>query len=325
MSKLRIGSCFSGIGAWEKALTNLNISHNLQWFFENDSHAEISYCAIHNIQKELNKGDITKANVDELDDIDVLVYSPPCQSFSTAGKQLGFEDDRGILFFDALKIIKSKKPKYALMENVIGLTQNKFKKEFEFMIQSLEKAGYNNHWQVLNAKDYNVPQNRDRVFIVSIRDDIDDKNFEFPKPISLTKQLKDVVNIDFDEVIDKRIMESCKHVFYDEYEKMLVTNKEIYQCKADSGWQDKKVGITVSPALRANKTHTCVMVEGKIKRLDARDMFLLMGFSKEDLDNARNAGVSDAQLMKQAGNSIVVNVLEEIFKNLFKLDNKYIE
>ncbi len=231
---------------------------------------------------------------------------------------MGFEDERGVLFFDALKIIKSKKPKFTLMENVVGLTQNKFKNEFKTMLSSLEGAGYNNYWSLLNARDYNLPQNRDRVFIISIRKDIDSGDFEFPKPMPLTKQLKDIVDIDFKEKIDKRIMKSCQQPFANEYDKMLITDKEIYQCKADSGWQDKKVGIVVSPTLRANKTHTCVMINGQIKRLNAKDMFLLTGFTEEDLEKARNAGVSDSQIMKQAGNSIVVNVIEEIYKILFK-------
>ena len=199
IKKLRIGSAFSGIGAWEKGFANLKINHELKWFFEIDSQATKSYCAIHNINEELNRGNITQVEPDKLEDIDVLVYSPPCQSFSTAGKQMGFEDERGILFFDALKIIKSKRPKYALMENVVGLTQSKFKNEFKTMLASLESIGYNNYWSLLNAKDYNMPQNRDRVFIISIRKDIDGGGFEFPRTKPLTRQLKDLITIDFDE------------------------------------------------------------------------------------------------------------------------------
>ena len=318
INKLRIGSCFSGIGAWEKAFVNLNIKHKLEWYIEFDTYASTSYSAVHNIDWELNKGDITKVSPNELEDIDVLTYSPPCQSFSTAGKQLGFEDKRGILFFDALKIIKAKRPKYALMENVVGLTQNKFRNEFETMLSSLEVEGYNNYWQVLNAKDYNIPQNRDRVFIISIRKDIDNDGFEFPNAAPLTKHLKDFVKIDFTEKIDKQIMKSCQEPFHNEYEQMLITDKEIYQCKADSGWQDKKVGIVVSPALRANKIHTSVMVDGHIKRLNAEEMWLLMGFTSDDYNKAKNAGVSESKLAKQAGNSICVPVVEEIYKILFK-------
>ena len=102
----RVGEAFAGLGAWTKALTNLNIDYELQWFFEIDKYAPISYCAIHNEYISKNIGDITQCNGEDLPDIDLFVYSPPCQVFSTAGKQKGFQDKRGVLFFDALRIIE---------------------------------------------------------------------------------------------------------------------------------------------------------------------------------------------------------------------------
>lgn len=122
-----------------------------------------------------------------------------CQTFSPAGRQEGFDDHRGILFFDALRIIKEKQPKFAIMENVKGLTQKKFENEFKEMQEELEKAGYNNYWKILNSREHGIPQNRERVFLVSIRKDID-KGFVFPEPITLKDKLKSRLETDFETI-----------------------------------------------------------------------------------------------------------------------------
>jgi DNA (cytosine-5)-methyltransferase 1 len=178
--ELKVIELFAGIGAWAKGLITAGIKHKVVAVVEFDKKTIQCYNAIHGTQFE--PMDITKLSGDELPDCDMICYSPPCQAFSVAGRQEGFNDVRGILFFDALRIINSKKPKYALMENVKGLTGKKFKNEFEYMLKALEDAGYNNHWKVLNAKDYGIPQNRERVFVVSIRNDIK-KDFRFPLPL----------------------------------------------------------------------------------------------------------------------------------------------
>lgn len=121
----------------------------------------------------------------KLHDIDLITYGFPCQDISQAGKQKGFTDTDGNLtrsglFFEALRIIKDLKPAYAIAENVKALTSKKFEREFEIVRSSLNEAGYNNYTKVLNASDFGIPQNRERVFIVSIRKDIDDYSFNFP-------------------------------------------------------------------------------------------------------------------------------------------------
>lgn len=202
---IKVLSLFSGIGAFEKALKNLNIDFELVAYCDFDKYASKSYSAIHGVDEGKNLGDITKIDEKALPkDIDLITYGFPCQDISLAGKQKGFVDEDGNttrsgLFFDALRIIEETQPKIAIAENVKNLTGKKFAKEFEIVLNSLEKAGYNNYWQVLNAKDYGVPQNRERVFIVSIRKDIDNNKFEFPKPFELTKRLKDVLEDDVDE------------------------------------------------------------------------------------------------------------------------------
>ena len=201
---MKVLSLFSGIGAFEKALDRLNIDYELVAFSEIDKYATKSYCAIHGVDESMNLGDITKVDENSLPkDIDLITYGFPCQDISLAGKQKGlFNNDgtqtRSGLFFEALRIIEATKPKIAIAENVKNLTGKKFKEQFELVLKSLEEAGYSNYWKVLNAKDYGIPQNRERVFIISIRKDID-KGYEFPKPFPLQLRLKDMLDDEVDE------------------------------------------------------------------------------------------------------------------------------
>jgi DNA (cytosine-5)-methyltransferase 1 len=202
---LKVLSLFSGIGAFEKALENLEVPFELVNFCEFDKYAIKSYCAIHGLDESKNLGDITKVDETKLPkDIDLLTYGFPCQDISLAGEQKGlFNEDgtqtRSGLFFEALRIIEATKPKIAIAENVKNLVSKKFNAQFQVVLASLEAAGYDNYYQVLNAKDYGVPQNRERVFIVSIRKDIDHGLFEFPKPFPLDKRLKDILEGEVDE------------------------------------------------------------------------------------------------------------------------------
>ena len=201
---MKVLSLFSGIGAFEKALDRLNIDYELVAFSEIDKYATKSYCAIHGVDESMNLGDITKVDENSLPkDIDLITYGFPCQDIRLAGKQKGmFNDDgtqtRSGLFFEALRIIEATKPKIAIAENVKNLTGKKFKEQFELVLKSLEEAGYSNYWKVLNAKDYGIPQNRERVFIISIRKDID-KGYEFPEPFPLKLRLKDMLEDKVDE------------------------------------------------------------------------------------------------------------------------------
>lgn len=201
---LNVLSLFSGIGAFEKALTNLKIPYNLVGYCEIDKYASKAYSLIHDVPEEMNLQDVTKVDMlDILDDVDLITYGFPCQDISNAGKQRGFTDENGErtrsgLFFEALRIIEDYNPKFAIAENVKALTSKKFTEEFKTVLESLEQAGYNNYWQVLNAKDYGIPQNRERVFIISIRKDID-KGFTFPQPVPLELRLKDLLEDNVEE------------------------------------------------------------------------------------------------------------------------------
>lgn len=204
-NKVRFLSLFSGIGAFEKALDNIGVEYDLVGFSEIDKYAVKSYCAIHGVDESMNLGDITKISEEDLPkNIDLITYGFPCQDISLAGKQKGmFNEDgtqtRSGLFFEALRIIEAAKPRIAIAENVKNLTGKKFKEQFEIVLNSLEAAGYNNYWKVLNAKDFGIPQNRERVFIVSIRKDIDDGKFVFPEAVPLELRLKDMLEDEVDE------------------------------------------------------------------------------------------------------------------------------
>ena len=199
---IKLLSLFTGIGAFEKALERLNIKYDLVGFSEIDKHAIKSYCAIHNVTEDKNYGDISKINENELPDFDIMTWGFPCQDISIAGKLKGIKEGetRSGLYYEGYRILKAKKPKVSIIENVKNLTSKRFKNEFDSIVKELSDLGYNNYWQVLNAKDYGIPQNRERVFIISIRKDIDNGKFIFPEKIQLQLKLKDLL----EEVVDNK-------------------------------------------------------------------------------------------------------------------------
>ena len=199
--KLRVLSLFSGIGAFEMALRNIEIDYELVNFCENDKYAIKSYCAIHDVDKNLNLGDITKISIENLPkDIDLITHGSPCQDFSVAGLQRGGDEGsktRSSLMWNTVEIIKHCKPKYVIWENVKNVLSKKHKHNFDKYLKTLELLGYTNYWDILNSKHYGIPQNRERVFVVSILGE--HKPYEFPKPIKLEKRLKDILEIEIDD------------------------------------------------------------------------------------------------------------------------------
>ena len=198
---LKLLSLFTGIGAFEKALERLNIDYELVGFSEIDKYAITSYCAIHNVLGTKNLGDVSKIEIDKIPDFDIMTWGFPCQDISIAGRMKGIQEGktRSGLYYEGYNILKSKMPKYSIIENVKNLTSQRFKEQFESILNDIEKLGYNNYWKVLNAKNYGIPQNRERVFIISIRKDIDDNNFNFPSPVTLNLKLKDILENEVDE------------------------------------------------------------------------------------------------------------------------------
>ena len=469
--KIKLLSFFSGVGAFEKALERLGVEYDLVNYCEVDKYASKAYALIHNYSEEKNLGDITKVDARSLPhDIDLITYGFPCQDISLAGKQKGFTDSDGNktrsgLFFDALRIIDETKPKVAIAENVKNLVSKKFKNEFEIVLNSLDQAGYNSYYKVINAKDCGIPQNRERVFIVSIRKDIDPYNimfsFPFPEKEELKLRLKDMLEDEVDEKyylsdamierlmtttyesgkFENRVTEEtgvvgtlCAKDYKDPKRvqignlkggntepKIAIKNKTKQgyllaeegdgvdisgRMKSHRGTVQKGVSQTLStaggnnvgvvitekgssyarnfgsrgnvpiiktlwtetqakmitpdgnikryidsdvvdefkegqcadisfpngynkgprvhdecPALNITTTKNSFIVKSlRIRKLTPKECWRLMGFDDKDVDILVSNGMSNTQLYKQAGNSVVVDVLVKIFSNLFKSD-----
>lgn len=450
---MRYLSLFSGIGAFEKALRNIGADYELVGFSEIDKYAIKSYCAIHGVSEDLNLGDITKIDLTKLKDlgeIDLITHGSPCQDFSIAGKLAGGDKGSGTrssLMWCTVDIVERVHPKYVIWENVRHVLSKRHRHNFDAYLQVMEDLGYDSYYQVLNAKHYGIPQNRERVFTVSIRKDVK-KEFEFPEKEELKLKLKDVleetvdekffINAEMTRKLQKDIEEKCpkciqvgtldikgqdivKRVYSDEGISPTLTNMQggNRQPKViiddTQGFDGVRVYDEYSPALRASRPglKTAVAMRGRyneegkveqhlevsdreiansittvqkdsmvaepyfrikeatklgykdayegdgvnisgrmkyqrgnvqkemtqtlvtsgnergvvvpdetcslglrIRKLTPRECWRLMGFSDEDFDKAKAVPTSDTQLYKQAGNSIVVNVLERIFEKL---------
>lgn len=199
---LKVLSLFSGIGAFERALENLEIPYELIGYCEVDKYAAKAYSLLHNVPESMNYGDITQVDESSIPvPIDLITYGFPCQDISIAGAKKRLIDENGNktrsgLFFDAMRIIRRTKPKVAIAENVKHLTMKSMKPVFDIVLSNLEEAGYNNYWLVMNAAGYEIPQSRERVLIVSIRKDVDNGKFEFPAPIPLNTCMNDFLDDD---------------------------------------------------------------------------------------------------------------------------------
>jgi len=194
---IRVLELFAGIGACSKALTNLGIEHEIVDSVEINKYAVQSFNAVHGTNFEPQ--DITKWDKDI--EADLIMHGSPCQDFSVAGKNAGGDKGSGTrssLMYETLRIVEKIKPKYVIWENVKNLLSKKHRHNFDAYLEAMERLGYHSQYQVLNAKDYGVPQNRERVFTVSTRNDLD-VDFKFPEPQELTIRLKDVLEPQVDE------------------------------------------------------------------------------------------------------------------------------
>lgn len=247
-------------------------------------------------------GDITKIDADEIPDHDILTGGFPCQAFSIIGHGKGFGDTRGTLFFDVERILKAKRPKAFLLENVKQLTTHDGGKTFKVIIESLKALGYFVHYKVLNGLDFGVPQKRERIVIVGFLENLP---FEFPKGVIERKSLEDV--LEPDDQIDS------KHFLSDSFRKKLQARlKEQGKKPAlrPSVWHENKGGNIgmhhFSCALRANGSYNYLTVNGE-RRLTPREMLRLQGFP-----DTFKIVVADTQVRKQAGNSVVVPKMEAV-------------
>lgn len=194
--KLQVLELFGGIGACSKAIERLGIEFEIADYVEIDKYAVKSFNAIHGTN--FIPQDITKWDKDI--PVDLIMHGSPCQDFSIAGKQAGGDEGSGTrssLLYETLRIVDKLKPTYVIWENVKNLLSKKHRHNFDAYLASMEKLGYKNYYQVLNAKNYGIPQNRERVFTVSIRER--EREYEFPQPFPLERKLKDMLEDAVDE------------------------------------------------------------------------------------------------------------------------------
>lgn len=312
---------FSGIGAYEKALKNIGVNYELVNYCEIDKIKSRAYSILHNVSEEKNLWDVTNINTEKIDDFDLLVYSPPCQSFSIAGKKKGLSDIRGTLFYNALQIIQAKKPKYCIMENVDNLA-NKFKNEFDEMLNSLEIEGYTNYWKIIKAKDF-IPQNRNRVFVVSIRNDVDDQQFEFPIGND-NRNWWDVIDVREHRNLtarQQRMIDYVKGMNTDDEIKIEGTpqfeNAVITLRQSGLRFQSNREYPTITAYYgKGGGNFTIMAKDGVYGGITPKQCFKLMGFDYEDSDILTQNKFSVSSQYIMVGDSVVVPILEGIFKNL---------
>lgn len=333
MNKLRVLSLFSGIGAFEKALTNIGIDYDLVNYCEIESHASKCYSLIHNEPESKNLVDVTTIDTSKLSDFELLTHGSPCQSFSMAGKQEGGVKGSGTkssLLWETVRIIHDKKPKYVIWENVKNVLSKKHKPVLDDYIRDLGEIGYISYMPekgYLNSKDFGIPQSRERVFVVSILGE--HEPYEFPKGFKLKNDLS--------EYIDFRDKDDITYNFYRRYNEIKGTISEndfvkyIDSLPVTKGIGTKKMGLydfnemdTITTSNGLTGTLTCRNVQNfnkkfwynnKLYKPSPRMCWRLMGFTDDDFNKVENIG-TDSQLWDRAGNSIVVNVVEEILKKL---------
>jgi DNA (cytosine-5)-methyltransferase 1 len=394
---IKVGSDFSGVGAFNQALRRLGVEYQEIFACDMDKYARQTF--IHNYgEPKYYPTNVYDREIPS-ESLDIYMTSPPCQAFSLAGKRLGKDDKRGILFFNSLEFIQVNKPRYFIFENVKGLLSDDGGKTFSEWVNLLggksvnglpvlfpyeDSVPYHLYWKVLNAKNHGVPQNRERVFLIGIRDD-SDNTFRFPAEEHLTKRLKDVL----EDYVDDKYFLSEKMI-----ELITFGNKEngeianlnkggergsVYSQDTDSiscltatdfkqpkqimvksatskGFEEATEGDSINFSVPNSETrrgrvgngvaqtldtgcnqgviHNCItqaigrqgssseyidscrkvyQSSNKIRRLTPRECFRLM-----DFPDTFTWPVSDSQAYKQAGNSIVINVLYKILKNLLK-------
>lgn len=304
---IRIFEAFSGYGSQSLALENIGVPHEVVAISEIDKYAIAAYKALHG--EVLNLGDISKINADDVPEHDLLTYSFPCQDLSIAGEQKGLGATRSGLLYECKKVIERCKPKYLLLENVKNLVGKKFKPSFEEWLKYLSKLGYTNYWRVLNAKNYGVPQNRERVFVVSILGD--DKGFTFAEGDGTSSCIADILEgaVNDKYYIDKPFKLVSKGHQAELDIKGLECIKRVYGVD--------KIAPTLTTMQGGNRQPK-ILDGNRVRKLTPRECFRLMGLKDADIDKIQATGLSDSQQYKLAGNSIVIPVLECIFKELFK-------
>lgn len=314
---------FAGIGGFHLALSSFGAK--CVFASEWDKHAQTTYYENFGIMPE---GDITKIDAEDIPSHDILCAGFPCQPFSISGKQKGFEDTRGTLFFDVARIAKYHQPKILFMENVRNFERHDNGNTLRTVRDTLDEIGYNLWHKVLNASHYGLPQNRERIYMIAVRKDIDIREFHFPEPTYEQVILRDLLLSD--KETEKYIIERDDMVI-DEQKIPTPSLFNDYQLKPvrvgtiNKGGQGERIysdfghAITLSAQGGGPGSKTgCYLINGKVRKLAPRECARLQGFPDDF-----KIPVTDAQAWKQFGNSVPIHVLKHIIKEMIETKEIY--
>lgn len=318
--KYNIAAFFSGVGGIELGFEQTN-EFRVVYANEFDKYARLTY-SLNYPNTHLDSRDIHAVPAEEVldqngeDNIDIVVGGFPCQAFSIAGYRKGFDDDRGDLFFELLRIIEAKKPKVIFIENVKNMVSHDHGNTFKVIREALTENNYFIKWKVLNGKDYgNIPQNRERIYIVGFDSKEAYDAFSFPDEINLTTSLRDI--IDFSDKKDELFYyRKDKQKFFDELETTITSQDTVYQWRRQYVRENKNGVVPTLTANMGTGGHNVPLIltdEGTIRKLTPKETFNAQGYPKSF---KLPEGVSNGQLYKQAGNSVVVPVIKRIAENI---------
>jgi DNA (cytosine-5)-methyltransferase 1 len=310
---------FAGIGGFHLALSSFGAK--CVFASEWDKYAAETYQQNFEIKPN---GDITKISENEIPKHDILCGGFPCQAFSVSGKQKGFEDIRGTLFFDIARIVKKHSPKVLFLENVKNLAKHDEGKTLTTIVKTLEELNYTVFTKIFNASNFGLPQNRERVYIVAFNNDIDFKKFQFPKPTNEPICLENILE---DKPQNAKVIDRTDIEIYKSYPQtnslfgeIQLLNKPIQIGKVNKGGQGERIyhplghAITLSAYGGGVGSKTGLyLINGQIRKLSPRECARVQGFPDSFILNK-----TDSQSYKQFGNSVSVNVLQNILIEISK-------
>ncbi len=306
---MKVGGLFAGIGGIELGFKKAGF--DIAWANEIDKNASITYRLNH--KHKLFEKDLNDLQTSEVEPVDVLTGGFPCQAFSIAGYQKGFRDDRGNIFFQILRFVDDLEPKIIFLENVKNLVSHDKGRTFKRICSELEDRGYTLKYKVLNSAEYgDVPQNRERIYIVAFNDKNVAERFSFPKPKKLTKKVTDLIE---KSVEDRYYYRNSR--YYEQLKEEMKNRDSVYQWRRVYVRENKS---KLCPTLTANMGtggHNVPLIidEKDIRKLTPRECARFQGYS----DNFKfPPKLSNSALYKQIGNSVTVPVIEAIAREIKK-------
>ncbi|MCX4269437.1 MAG: DNA cytosine methyltransferase [Lachnospiraceae bacterium] len=298
---------FAGLGGFRISLESLGA----KCIYSNDWNISVQKVYAENFG-ETPEGDITQVDEHTIPDHDILCAGFPCQAFSISGKQRGFEDSRGTLFFDVARIVKAKKPKVVFMENVKNFATHDNGKTLEVIKGTMEELGYTFYQEVLNAADYGIPQNRERIYMVCFRNDLRVNSFTYPKPFKLTRHVEDFL-LDDEELLKELTIER-PDTYYNGVKDNQYRNKSIRLGMVNKGRQGERIysakGIAITLSANGGGIFAKTggyLINGKTRKLHPRECARIMGYP-----DSYKISQNTNQAYTQLGNSVVIDVLQFI-------------